>query len=280
MIASVSFAGSVISEIMNIRSENDFLLIDIAKRYPELKFISSQEQNKILIELSNTEYHKSFKFDIQEKENLLNSINFISDALVETKEVEGQKNVSIVLTLKQDLALVPKLLSTKDNTVKISFVMNTQPKEEISSIYNRAVEEQLKGNLNDAEMMYEKVLSLNPNFYLARFNLSKIFIDKQDYDKAISTLESLVVEFKDKSGKSLNDQTLLSFLNTLGSLYFLSRNYDKALEQFQNILNIDPNYSQAYYKQGLAYEKVLNLKKAKECFQKTIDLKPEFPDAI
>ncbi|MBI3590203.1 MAG: tetratricopeptide repeat protein [Candidatus Melainabacteria bacterium] len=294
-----SQAESVISELLNLRAENNSILIDVAKKYPEIKFTQLHEnKNKILIELLDSKYHDSFHFDIPLKQGLLNGLNFLEDASIgESQNLSEHRKVSILLTLKEGLGFKPKIQSTQNNTVSILFLpiesnvsqnqasivsddKNLNSNENnITEEYNKAVGEQLKGNLDQAEKLYKEIISKDTNFYLARYNLSKIYIDKQMYEEAQSVLNSLLKDIGELP-KGTVEQKLLSLIhNTSGSICLLNGNYDKALSKFQEVIENDSSFYQAYYNIALVYEKESKLKEAIKNLKKTIELNSAFADA-
>lgn len=286
-----AYTQIITSEILNIASKEDNLLIGVAKKYPQIKLSQFKNPDKILIELLDANYHKAFFFDEQTKNSIITNLNFLSNISVGVTKYDDEKNkVGIILTLKPDKELIPKIVSTRDNIIKISFLpkedhqnakgnlistikdstsSNDNEKIKIIELYNDAVEEHTKGNLDQAETFYKEVLSKDNDFYLARFNLAKIYIDKQMYDESITMLLDLVR----KLSKIPGDEKILNLVsNTLGVVYYLRGSYDEALEEFQEIVKREPKFYQGYYNLGLIYEKRKDLKEAKLNFEKAIKL--------
>ena len=298
-------AETVTSEVLNLKSENNLTLIEVAKKYPKIKISQFQSPNKILIELLETSFHKTFSFDKEAEINFLKGLNFVSSVTVgEAKYVEadGEKQkISIVLDLKDKIVLKPKLQSTKNNIVTISFLpsdiniasneMAQPPKQEgedlnqlantqIQQLYNNAVDEQTNGNPNAAEKLYKEVLSKDKNFYLAAFNLTRIYVDKKNFEAAINILKDLI----DKTKKSnILDEgkvdNLTYIFNMLSNVYYLKGDLAEAENVLNELLKINPSSHQAYFSLGLIDEKKRDLDKAKSNFEKTIELKSDFSEA-
>ena len=287
----LSFAQEQLSELLNVKTENNLLIFEVARKYPQLKISNIKEQStkKILIELSDSKYHQNFHFDIPTKQLLLSGLDFIDDvSIAEGKISEVPYKVAILLTLKDSVNLTPKIDSIKDNLIQISFttIQETSTLEPvmmlekgIHEIYNEAVDNQLSGNLNKAEELYDEVFVKDKNFYLARFNLAKIYLDKQDYEKAVNALTLLIEDFDSVSKELIDKDLLLLTYNTLGNVYYFSGKYDDAFNQFHKVLSIDSNSYLAYYGSGLLYEKMNKFKPAIENFKKAIELKSDFPEA-
>lgn len=266
------------SEIVNLTAANDYLLINIAKKYPELKFQSFpfQDPPKILIELLDTNYHPNFVFNEKMKEELLKGLSFIENVSVGVaKHNTNSLKVGITLDLKEDFEkeLTPKLLSTKENIVKLSFIPieKEQPlkNSRLLEMYNNAVLEQTKGGGDNAEEIYKQILSVDNDFYVAKYNLAKLYIDKENYSDATNLLLDLI---NNLSTNPENLAYLNQTKNTLGLVFYLSKNYDKALAQFNEIITSDPLFDEAYYNTGLVYERIKELEQAKANFKKVIEI--------
>lgn len=52
-------------------------------------------------------------------------------------------------------------------------------------------------------------------------------------------------------------------------------NYNPVIQDCKTALSIDPQYSKAYGRMGLAYSSLQNYKEAKECFQKAVEMEPD-----
>lgn len=283
-----SKAEDITSEILNIKADDSNLLVDVAKSYPKVKFTRFENQNKILIEFLNSKYHENFNYGPETEENVLNGLNFIRDFVaVEEKNADGVGIVSIVLSLKTKESRVPILKSTVGNLITITFNQTDteqskaqNPEEaDISEMYNQAVEEQSKGNLEKAESIYNDVIAKDKNFYLAKYNLAKIYIDKKKYEKSLFLLEELIKNLNNASDKPENKNALLLVQNTIGTVYYFQDNFDKAIKKFKEILKFDSGFYKTYYNIALVYEKKKDLKNAIKNLEKTVNLEPKFAHA-
>ncbi len=289
------YAQIITSELLSVNSEKNELLLSVAKRYPDVKYNFNTDKTKLLIELPNSKYHQSFIFDAATKSMILSDIDFIDNVSIEEiKPNDKDSQVNLLFALKSGVSFLPKLKSKRDNIVRVSFNKveekkveiqkakmeqekpKLSPEEESVTVYNSAVQEQKNGNLDGAEKLYKKAVELDSKFYLARFNLAKIYIDRKRYDEALTALESLIKDLP----KDVKDQKALSlFQNTLGTIYYFIDSNDKALEQYKNALNTNPDFYQAYFNIGLIYEKENKTKQARENFLKAVELHPTFSEA-
>ena len=68
---------------------------------------------------------------------------------------------------------------------------------------------------------------------------------------------------------------ILSFSHTYSAAaYSKLNNHTFALEDCQRSIEIDPDYSKAYGRMGLAYASLSDQKRAKESYEKAIELDP------
>ena len=70
--------------------------------------------------------------------------------------------------------------------------------------------------------------------------------------------------------KELIDKYLLK-----GKFYLDNKEYEKALKNFNKVIEIDPNNKMAYNNKGYLYEELKNYKKALENFNKVIEIDPK-----
>lgn len=64
-----------------------------------------------------------------------------------------------------------------------------------------------------------------------------------------------------------------------GKAYFAEKNYDKAEIEFKNVMQIDPKFAEAFYYMGQVEEKSRELQKAAGNYQQALQLDPEYIDA-
>lgn len=283
------------SEILKITVEENNLVVDISKKYPRVNFKTLTDQKKIQIELLDTKYHIGFKFDLLTKNNILKGLDFVSDVSIGSSENQEGSKVIITLDNLSESDIEPKISSTKDNKVRISFLKsqkNNNPllnnnaaviqeqieNEETKNQYNRAIEEYTKGNLEMAEELYKEIISNNKHFYAAQYNLAKVYFDRGDYDMVLNELSALVEEIKATNSSENNKKLLLLSKNILGSIYYYKEDFKTALGQFNEIILLDPGFSEAYFNIGIVKEKEKELSEAITNFEKAQELNPSNPE--
>ena len=283
-----SFSEEVVSELLTLQSDEEFVLIEVAKKYPEVHFSVLHDPNRIEIELTNSKFHKNFKFNDPEKTLFTTGLPFLKDVYIEEKQTSDNKqNVLITISLRGESLIKPKLLSTRDNIIKIAFIPEDikiankdQLSNEILNLYNQAVDLHTNNKLTEAEKLYSQIISKNSTFYPATFNLVQIYLNNRNYDQAILILLSLLREVQNNSQDNNVDKNILvNLFNTTGTVFYLKGKIPEAHEQFYEVLRLDPKNYQAYYNIALAHEQDKNIKEAKTNFEKVIELNPGFPDA-
>ncbi len=295
---NAAFAENISTEVLSLKSENSILFIEVAKKYPTVRFSKFQNPNKVLIELLESKYHKNFKLDSNEKKSLLAGTGFITDLTAGEEKHETDKlKISIVLTLKENFNPHPRIVSTKDNLIKISFEEPTpvvQKKEEIKPIepeidtsfepvrevYNNAVTENLSGNIEKAGDLYIEAIVKNKDFYPARYNLAKLYFDRGNFIQSKELISALIADIQAKSTEISDQRIMLLSRNLLGQIFLHENSIDKAIDQFNEITKTDPSNYEAYFLLGIANEKLKNTEAAVLNFKKVIEIKSDFPPAL
>jgi non-specific serine/threonine protein kinase len=161
----------------------------------------------------------------------------------------------------------------------------------------------LKGEYAQAIRECRKALELDPQMIKAHWVLGLTFVKEEMLDQAESealTIKGLIEKTKDQESKTyyyhllgelslskglydealenLNKASLIwswyraFFVNALGEAYFKIGKSDEAVGKFRNVLEINPNYAQTHYMLGLIYEKKGKKEKAREHFQKFLEI--------
>jgi tetratricopeptide (TPR) repeat protein len=149
----------------------------------------------------------------------------------------------------------------------------------------------------------QQVLNIYPELVEAHWILGLSWIKKEMLDQAeaeISTIQGLIEKNKTEEAKiyyyHLSGELLLKrglhqkalenfteaanimslgrafFVNALGEAYFEIGELDKAIEKSEEVLKINPNFAQTHYLLGQVYQKKGNKRKAREHFQKFMEI--------
>ncbi|RCV64745.1 Tetratricopeptide (TPR) repeat [Methanophagales archaeon] len=68
--------------------------------------------------------------------------------------------------------------------------------------------------------------------------------------------------------------------NTKGIGFAMSGEYEKAIECFDKVIELDPNYTYAYSNRGIAYKNLKEYERAIEDYNKAIELDPNYANAF
>ncbi|MGQ9630276.1 MAG: tetratricopeptide repeat protein [bacterium] len=64
-----------------------------------------------------------------------------------------------------------------------------------------------------------------------------------------------------------------------GNAYYERGEYDNAINRYNQALEKDPDFAEAYYKRGTAYRYKGEMERALEDFRKAIELRPDYKEA-
>ena len=137
-------------------------------------------------------------------------------------------------------------------------------------ILNLAVEKQKKGELDEAEILYRKILekhSSSDAFHL----LGLVEYERGEYKKAVENIKKAI---------ELNPDA--SFYGNLGMCYDKLGDEEKSAECFLKALGINPEYKKAYlanYNLGIYFKEKGEIEKALGYYDEAIRLKEDFSDA-
>jgi arylsulfatase A-like enzyme/Tfp pilus assembly protein PilF len=122
-----------------------------------------------------------------------------------------------------------------------------------------------------ARAAYEKTVSIQPNFALARRDFGMFQYQQKNYADAVHQLEKAAELGMDK------DPQLYNFL---GISYSLTKRLPQAVESYQKALKIDPNLAEGHLNLGLAYEQLGQKNLAGKEYQQACKLKQDFCQLI
>jgi len=138
-------------------------------------------------------------------------------------------------------------------------ITSSVPREAVM-IYNSALEQSNKGDLDAALKEYRRAISVHPEFVAAYNNIGEIYARRGESEKAISSyLEALKI--------NKHYRVLLN----LGVEHFNRNNYAQALEYFTESLSREPLFIEGNYYAGLVYYNQDSHKKAEKYFLKVLE---------
>ena len=174
---------------------------------------------------------------------------------------------------------------------------------DIKFLLNKATKLHLRGKLDKAEIIYNKIVKIDENNIIANSNLGSLFNVNKEYKKALNFLNKVLeidpdfLDALNNKGISLKGlgkyheaikifekilelkpehvDTLNNKANCLKSLDLLK----EALEIYKKILNIKPNFFEAEYNQGVCFYQLDKFDDAIKSYKKAIKLNSNFVDA-
>lgn len=123
--------------------------------------------------------------------------------------------------------------------------------------------------LNEAEQNFQKTINLNPDFEIAYYNLGIVQEKNGKFNEAKKSFEKAI---------KLNPKYVDAY-NNLGTLFLKIKNFYDAENCFKNVIKYKPNFSEAYYNLGLAQSKQNKKDFAEINYRKALELNSEFKDA-
>ena len=118
----------------------------------------------------------------------------------------------------------------------------------------------------------EAMPSQRPDLHSLR--IESLILSGSD-EKAKEEIEELKKEAEQKKDKRLLAKIILGE----ASLYYIKKNYEKAIEGCKKAIKIKPDMHEAWYNLGVAYYKQGKLNEAIKAYKKAIEIKPDQPYA-
>jgi adenylate cyclase len=134
-----------------------------------------------------------------------------------------------------------------------------------------------EGDSQQAKKLAQEAISLDPDYGAAYQLLARTYLDDVWYyrtksaAKSLETAEHLIQKSIDVSGQDATAH------HVLGSVYYLRRQYDKAITECQKAVDLSPNSAEANYWYGHALRYAGRFDEAIPLFKKAIRLNPVTP---
>ena len=135
--------------------------------------------------------------------------------------------------------------------------------------FTLAVAKHQENKLEEAQIVYNKILEVNPDNLKVLNNLGLIFQNKQNYKKAISYYER-AIEINSNYADAHNN---------LGNTHTTLGENQKAKNCYEKAIKIDPNYAIAHNNLGLVCKRLGYIEKSRVYCKKAIEISPNFLEA-
>ena len=135
----------------------------------------------------------------------------------------------------------------------------------IERIFALAVQHQKKGDFQEAENLYKKILKANPNHYQSLGNLGFLAIQSKKYDASKKLLER-TIQINPRDAEAHNN---------LGNVYYLRGEHRQAVSCYQKALKWNPNVSEFYSNLGNLFQDLRKFDKAINLYNQALALDPK-----
>jgi tetratricopeptide (TPR) repeat protein len=119
---------------------------------------------------------------------------------------------------------------------------------------------------------FKSAIELIPDSYEARYNLGMYYQDHEMIREAEMEYNYIIYEIDSTSADPFYN---LGYIN----LIYLSE-FDKAIDYFTRAIQKEPEYVEAWYNRGFTYEVMGKLKLARENYQRSLLIEPNYPLSI
>ncbi len=168
-----------------------------------------------------------------------------------------------------------------------------------ASLLNRGDELFEQEKYAEALQEYQRVLTENPELYLAYERIGLCYSKLDDLDNAIEAFKAMLDKDPESRETLINlsvvyiqkgeEEEGMKYLNQLdaksldtpdlfynvGLILFKKRKIDMAIEYFDKSVAMDPKYVDGYYQLALAYLNKADMEQAKKNLEKVIELAPD-----
>ncbi len=146
--------------------------------------------------------------------------------------------------LMESCSSIKSKIASNDIVHANSFTSN----KEAGQLYDKALDEEKKGNLVNAISYYEKALKIDSVFVFAWDNLGLCYRKVGEYDKALEAYQKSL---------EIHPKGLMPLQN-IAVVYQYKKDYQKSIETYQKLAELDKNNPEVYYGAGLVYALYLN----------------------
>jgi len=154
-----------------------------------------------------------------------------------------------------------------DNQPKVPDAGKSEP--QIATLLQQGLALHQKGNPEEAQVIYEQILSIQPNHFDALQLLGVLFAQIKEYSKAVKFLSKAL---------EINPNHAGAFSNRGIALKGLKR-FDEALASYDQAIAINPVYLDAYTNRGNTLQELKRFDEALASFDQAIAINPDYAEA-
>ena len=127
-----------------------------------------------------------------------------------------------------------------------------------------------RGNLNDAQNIYEQILSIQENNFDALQLLGALFAQVKKYPQAIKFLSKAIIVDPNHAGCFSN----------LGISFQKLRRLEEALSSYDKAISLQADYAEAYSNRGAVLQELKRFDEALSSYDKAISIKGDYAEAF
>ena len=127
---------------------------------------------------------------------------------------------------------------------------------DIKKNFDTAFKNHQKGDLDNAEILYKKILDIYPHHIPTLINLGLVFEQKKNFDESIKYYKKVI---------SKNSNHTIALFN-LASIHNNFGEYEKAIKLFKKVIEIDPNFISAQKNLAMIYMKHFDWERSEKIF--------------
>jgi tetratricopeptide (TPR) repeat protein len=143
-------------------------------------------------------------------------------------------------------------------------------KDQIADLLQKGNALHQKNNFVEAQVIYEKILSLHPDHFDALHLLGSLLGQLQKYSEAIKYLSKALKINSNDARTQCNQGIVLKEL----------KRFDEALVSYDHAIEIEPKFAQAHYNRGIALQALNRFDEALSNYDQAIGIKSNYLNAI
>ena len=132
--------------------------------------------------------------------------------------------------------------------------------------FTQALQAHRERKFKNAEILYKKILKIDPNHFESIFYLASLSVQTKNFDKAKQLFQK-ALQIRPNHAITCNN---------LGLIFQELGEYKKAINSYKKAIKIRPDLATAHNNLGLTFEKLEELQKATNCYQKAIQIDPHY----
>jgi tetratricopeptide (TPR) repeat protein len=130
--------------------------------------------------------------------------------------------------------------------------------------YNLGLNQRETGDNEAAVISYTKALELDPSYYAAHINRGNVYIDLEEYQKALDDF-NIAIQISDQPNA----------YSGRGDAYYGLKKYDKAIEDFNMALSLDPGKAHYYCMLSLSYFEIEEYQDSIDAAEISLEINPD-----